>query len=195
MVTRLLQITMPLIRSRKIFLVALLLCAVQSFAGYFIEQTYEEAPAKDSLSSLSFGGELSLVYYLGAIHPGVLLSGEYRFHNHHSADAFAALLFSGDYLELGLDWRFFFRGTREDDFLRLGVSFVSFERNDKSYFPPRITLGYGRDISFFKNSSFLCRLELDVSYIIGKPLAEKANDFYSREAHFTAALNIGFYFF
>ena len=182
-------------RSAKIFIVAILLACVQSFAGYFIEQSYDEAPAKDSLASFSFGGELELVYYLSSIHPGILLSGEYRFHKHHSADLFAVALFSGDYFEIGADWRFFFRGMREDDFLRLGVSFVSFESHDKNYFPPRLTLGYGRDILFFKKSSFLCRLELDASYIIGEPLAEKENDFSYREAHFTAAMNIGFYFF
>ena len=195
MVTRLSQNTMPLIRNSKIFLVAILLGVAQSFAGYFIEQTYEEPAAQDSISSLSFGGEFSLVYYLSSVHPGVLLSGEYRFHNHHSADAFAAVLLSGDYFEFGMNWRFFFRGEREDDFLRFGVSMLSFEREDKSFLPPRITLGYGRDILFFKKSSFLCRFELSASYIIGKPLAEKENEFYSREAHFTAALNIGFYWF
>ncbi len=185
-----------MVRNAKIFVVAILLACVQSFAGYFIEQSYDETPAKDSLSSLSFGGELELVYYLSSIHPGFLLSGEYRFHKHHSADLFAVALFSGDYFELGADWRFFFRGLREDDFLRLGFSFISFERYDKSYFPPRITLGYGRDITFFKNASFLCRIELDASYIIGRALVEhKDDDLFGRESHFAAALNIGFYLF
>ena len=182
------------IRIVKILLVALLLSCVQSFAGYFIEQKYEDVPVKDTLSPLSFGGELELVYYLSSVHPGVLLSGEYRFHKRHSADLFGVALFSGDYVELGLNWRFFFRGLREDDFLRLGVSFVSFEYEDKSYFPPRVTLGYGRDILFFKNTSFLCRLEFIASYIIGKPLVEK-DGLFIREAHFTAAFNIGFYLF
>ena len=186
---------MRLIPNSKIFFVAVLLACVQSFAGYFIEQSYADVPPADSLSALSFGGELELVYYLSSIHPGILLSGEYRFHKHHSADVFGVALFSGDYLEIGLDWRFFFRGLREDDFLRIGVSFVSFERDDESFFPPRVTVGYGRDILFFKNTSFLCRLELSGSYIIGKPLAEKDNDFMNREAHFTAALHVGFYFF
>ena len=186
---------MQLVRNSKIFFVAVLLSAVQSFAGYFIEQTYEEAPVADSLASVSFGGELELVYFLGSVHPGILLSGEFRFHKHHSVDVFGAAIFSGDYLEFGLDWRFFFRGLREDDFLRLGVSMVSFERDDKSYLPPRITFGYGRDILFFKNTSFLCRLELNGSYILGKPLVEKGGDFVNREAHFAAALQVGFYFF
>ena len=185
-----------MVRNAKIFVVAILLACVQSFAGYFIEQSYDETPAKDSLSSLSFGGELELVYYLSSIHPGFLLSGEYRFHKHHSADLCAVALFSGDYFELGADWRFFFRGLREDDFLRLGFSFISFERYDKSYFPPRITLGYGRDITFFKNASFLCRIELDASYIVGRALVEhKDDDLFGRESHFAAALNIGFYLF
>ncbi len=182
-------------RSVKIFLVALLLVSVQSFAGYFIEQPYEDAPVSDSLSALSFGGELELVYYLGSVHPGILLSGEYRFHKHHSLDLFGVALFSGDYLEVGSDWRFFFRGTREDDFVRLGVSFISFERYGKSYFPPRLTLGYGRDITFFKNTSFLCRIELDASYIFGRALVDKNDELFSRETHFTATLNIGFYLF
>jgi|P1105metagenome_2_1110788.scaffolds.fasta_scaffold03457_8 hypothetical protein len=185
---------MQRIRNVKILLVALLLSCVQSFAGYFIEQKYEDVPAKDTLSPLSFGGELELVYYLNSVHPGILLSGEYRFHKHHSADVFGVALFTGDYVELGLNWRFFFRGLREDDFLRLGVSFVSFEREDKSYFPPRVTLGYGRDMLFFKNTSFLCRLEFLASYIIGQPLAKKDGLFY-REANFSVALNIGFYLF
>ena len=184
-----------MIRCAKIFALAVLLSCVQSFAGYFIEQSYEDVPAKDSLASFSFCGELELVYYLSSIHPGILLSGEYRFHKHHSADLFAVALFSGDYLEIGADWRFFFRGAREDDFVRLGISFVSFERFEKNYFPPRVTLGYGRDITFFKNTSFLCRIELDASYIMGRALVEKENDFSYREAHFTASLNIGFYLF
>ena len=182
-------------RSVKIFALAFLLACVQSFAGYFIEQAYVDEPAKDSLSAFSFGGELELVYFLSSIHPGILLSGEYRFHKHHSADLFGVALFSGDYLEIGANWRFFFRGTREDDFLRLGISMVSFERDEKNYFPPRVTVGYGRDIMFFKNTSFLCRLELVASYIIGKALAEKDGELFNREAHFTAALNIGFYLF
>ena len=111
-----------------------------------------------------------------------------------AADLFCAALFSGDYVEIGANWRFFFRGLREDDFLRLGISFISFERDDKSYFPPRVTLGYGRDILFFKNTSFLWRLEFFASYIIGEPLFEKDGIFY-REANFTFALNIGFYLF
>ena len=184
-----------MLRSVKIFLVAFLLVSVQSFAGYFIEQPYEDAPVSDSLSALSFGGELELVYYLGSVHSGILLSGEYRFHKHHSLDLFGVALFSGDYLEVGSDWRFFFRGTREDDFVRLGVSFISFERYGKSYFPPRLTLGYGRDITFFKNTSFLCRIELDASYILGRALVDKNDELFSRETHFTAALNIGFYLF
>ena len=185
-----------MVRSLKVLVVAILLACVQSFAGYFIEQTYEEAPAKETLATPSFGGALELVYYLSSVHPGILLSSEHRFHNHHSVDLFVALLFSGDYFEVGTDWRFFFRGTREDDFLRLGVSFISFERYDKNYFPPRITFGYGRDITFFKNASFLCRIELDASYIMGRALvSHKEDDLFGREAHFTAGLNIGFYLF
>ena len=196
MVTSLSQITMPRIRIVKILAIAILLASVQSFAGYFIEQTYEDAPVQDSLSSLSFGGELELVYYLSSVNPGLLLSGEYRFHKHHSADVFAVVIFSGDYFEIGADWRFFFRGMREDDFVRLGVSMISFERYEKSYFPPRITVGYGRDIMFFKNSGFLCRLELDASYILGRALVKHDDDdFFGREAHFAASLNIGFYLF
>ena len=184
-----------MVRCVKIFLVAILLSCVQSFAGYFIEQPYEDAPASDSLSAFSFGGELQLVYYLSSVHPGILLSSEYRFHNHHSADLFMALLFSNDYFEVGSDWRFFFRGTREDDFVRLGFSMISFDRYGKNYFQPRATLGYGRDITFFKNTSFLCRIELDASYIMGKAFLDKSDDLFSREAHFSAALNIGFYLF
>lgn len=183
------------IRSIKIFAAAILLVCVQSYAGYFIEQPPEESQAKDSLSVFSFGGEFELEYYLGSIHPGFLLSGEFRFHDHHSAGLFAVAMFSGEYFEFGIDWRFFFRGSREDDFLRFGASMISFERDDKSYLPPRITVGYGRDILFFKNTSFLCRLELDASYIIGKALVEKGDGFVYREAHFTASFNIGFYLF
>lgn len=184
------------IRNVKLFVAALLLACVQSFAGYFIEQSFDEdVAAKDTLFPLSFGGELELVYYLSSVHPGVLLSGEFRFHEHHSVDAFGVMLFSGDYLEVGVNWRFFFRGTREDDFLRLGFSMVSFERDDKSYFPPRVTVGYGRDIMFFKNTDFLFRLEFIASYIIGKPLVVKEDDLFNREAHFAASLNIGFYLF
>ena len=185
---------MQRIRIVKLLVVAILLASVQSFAGYFLEQKYEDVPAKDTLSALSFGGELEFVYYLSSVHPGILLSGELRLHKHHSADLFGAALFSGDYVEIGANWRFFFRGLREDDFLRLGISFISFERDDKSYFPPRVTLGYGRDILFFKNTSFLWRLEFFASYIIGEPLFEKDGIFY-REANFTFALNIGFYLF
>lgn len=185
---------MKRILSIKLFVVAALLACVQSFAGYFLEQPYEDAPVKDSLSSISFGGEFELVYYLSSVHPAILLSGEYRFHKHHSLDVFGAALFSGDYAEVGVNWRFFFRGLREDDFLRLGVSFISFEREDKNYFPPRVSLGYGRDILFFKNTGFLWRLEFLASYIIGQPLAEKDGLFY-REANFTVSLNIGLYMF
>ena len=183
-----------MVRCVKIFFVALLLACVQSFAGYFIEQKYEDVPVKDSLSTLSFGGKFEFVYYLNSVHPGILLSGEWRLHKHHSADLFGVALFSGDYIEVGANWRFFFRGLREDDFLRLGVSFISFERDDKSYFPPRVTVGYGRDIMFFKNTDFLCRLEFVASYIIGEPLFEK-DGIFIREANFSVALGIGFYLF
>ncbi len=186
--------TMNIIRNIKIFVAAILLVSVQSFAGYFLEQSPEESQAKDSLSTFSFGGEFGLEYYVGKVHPGISLGGEFRFHNHHSADLFASAMFGGEYFQFGLDWRFFFRGTREDDFLRLGVSMISFERDDKSYFPPRVMLGYGRDILFFKNTSFLCRLEFLTSYIIGKALSEKDGVF-TRDAHFTASLNIGIYLF
>jgi len=175
--------------------VSLLLCTVQSFAGFFIEQKYEDIPPRDTISSFSFGGELELVYFLSSLHPGISLGAEYRFHKHHSADFFVSALFSGKYLEVGLGWRFFFRGLREDDFLRLGFSMISFEREDKNYFPPRLTFGYGRDFMFFKNSGFLCRVELNANYIFGEPLAEKEGEFMYNETHFSAGLNIGFYFF
>jgi hypothetical protein len=58
-----------------------------------------------------------------------------------------------------------------------------------------VTLGYGRDITFFKNTSFLCRIELDASYILGRALVDKDDELFSRETPFTAALNIGFYLF
>ena len=66
---------MQRIRIVKLLVVAILLASVQSFAGYFLEQKYEDVPAKDTLSALSFGGELEFVYYLSSVHPGILLSG------------------------------------------------------------------------------------------------------------------------
>ena len=134
-----------MVRNAKIFVVAILLACVQSFAGYFIEQSYDETPAKDSLSSLSFGGELELVYYLSSIHPGFLLSGEYRFHKHHSVDLFAVALFSGDYFELGADWRFFFRIELDASYI-IGRALVEHKDDDlfgrESHFAAALNIGF-----------------------------------------------------
>lgn len=147
-----------------------------------------------------FGGGGFLSYYLSSLDGGFKLSGEYRIHQHFSLDAFGQLFLGNDLYEVGMNGRYYFRGslmnTRNDDFIRLGVSAIYMEKKDDSYFPPAVSLGYGRDILFFEKGSIMGRFEIRGSYIIGEPVAKKDDHrLVTQESHLLVNVEMSLLFF
>lgn len=173
-----------------------------SFADYFLDMNMGETNAAESraLPIFAVGAGASLDYYFNSFNGGAQITGQFRFHRHHAVDLFGAIPFDGDFYEVGLDYRFYFTGKlmseSYDDFLRLGVSGIYMEKNDDSYFPPAVSLGYGRDFLFFKKADFMGRVEVRASYILGEPLSQKMKDLpMTEDTHFIAYLQFSLLFF
>lgn len=186
--------------TRVIFCLAL--AAGLSFGKDFMGIPIEEAPASEvrPLPVVVLGGGGFLRYYLNSIDGGVRASTDFRVHKHHSLGLFGLIHLGDDFMEAGLDYRFYFSGrlmeTGHDDFLRFGFSGIYIEKEDESYFPPVISFGYGRDILFFKNADLLGRIQLSGSYIIGEPVSKKKdNHLIDQEAHFLISLDLSLLFF
>lgn len=173
-----------------------------SFADYFLDMNMGETNAAESrpLPMFAVGAGASLDYYFSSFDGGAQVTGQFRFHKHHAVDLFGAMPFGGDFYEVGLDYRFYFSGKlmsdSYDDFLRFGVSGIYMEKNDDSYFPPAISLGYGRDFLFFKKADFMGRVEVRASYILGEPLSQRLKDLpMTEDTHFIAYLHFSILFF
>lgn len=162
-------------------LLACALCLVPSvWAEDFMGLPIEDGVSKDerALPTWMFGGGASLAYYLKTLDGNIGVDAEYRLHRNHSIGLFATLPFMAEYLELGLDTRWYFRGSLmrsgHDDFLKFAAS-AFYMDHDGACFSPTISFGYGRDILFFKNADFLGRFEFYGSYVVGEPV-EKQNE-------------------
>lgn len=195
---------MTAIRKNKAWAVfaLLLFCTSHSFAGYFLEMQSDEPAVVDArpLPFFLVGAGASLDYYFNSFDGGFQALGEFRLHEKHSVNFFGAIPVSGDFYELGLGYRFFFSGNLmgmgHDDFLSFGVSSIIMEKEDEVYFPPTLSVGYGRDILFFKNSDFMGRIEVRASYIIGEPLSEKVENLpMTEDTHFIAYMQFSLLFF
>ena len=180
----------------------LLLAASLLYGKDFMGIPIEESPAATvrPLPTWIVGGGGFLRYYLNSVDGGVRLSTDFRVHKHHALGAFGLIHLGDDFLEAGLDYRFYFSGrlmeTGHDDFLRFGFSGIYIEKNDESYFPPVISFGYGRDILFFKNADLLGRIQLSGKYIMGEPVSKKKETlFMEQEAHFLISLDFSILFF
>ncbi|SHK34834.1 hypothetical protein [Fibrobacter sp. UWEL] len=181
-------------------LLFILAFSVSAFAGYFLEEDIPAQKNTREISPLRLGVGADLGFYLNSPDLGLDLSGEYRIHKNHSLDLFAGTLFGGEMYEVGLNWRFFFiTGLEEsghDDFLRIGLSGTYFETDGEGKFPPRISVGYGRDFMFLKNADFLCRLEVRASYLLTDSYSDHDEDsVVRRTTHFIANLSFGVFFF
>ena len=177
----------------------LLLLACSGFASFFLDYPEEKkAPARE-LPTWRFGGTFSPAFYLNTFGFGGSLAAEYRLHKNHSIDFFAGSIVTQPLYEAGLDWRFFFTGdlmtSHHDDFILLGASVLAFESYDEYYYPPRISVGYGRDMLFFDKADFLCRLAFRLTYIFGEPVPEKDAELIPRAANFMAYFDFSIYFF
>ena len=168
---------------RNIFL-ALVLClgiAPSAFADDFMGLPIEDSAAKDerSLPTWIFGGGASLAYYLRGIDGTVDLDLEYRAHRYHAFGIHGGLSFAGEFIETGLDWRWYFKGalmqSGHDDFLHFSASLFCMEHFEEWFFSPALEFGYGRDILFFKKSDLLGRIEVQAAYLLGEPVT-KMND-------------------
>ena len=141
----------------------------------------EDRALKDErpLPSLFFGGGASLDYYLRTFDGSVGLSAEYRLHRNFSLGLYGTVPFAAEYLEAGLDGRWYFSGSlmrnNHDDFLKFAVSGYYLDHEDGTYFSPVLSFGYGRDILFFSKGHLAGRLEFYGSYVIGEPV-EKENE-------------------
>ena len=76
------------------------------FMGLPIEDGVKNERA---LPTWMFGGGASLVYYLKTLDGNIGADAEYRLHRNASVGLFATLPFMAEYLELGLDARWYFR--------------------------------------------------------------------------------------
>ncbi len=183
------------------FLAIVLLFCASSFGGFFLDEPkVESARSAGEIPPWRIGGAIDLGVYLSSPDVGVDVSVEYRLHKAHSLDVFGTALFGGEMFEIGSSWRFFFGSHLEesghDDFLRLAVSGTYFDVDDESFFPVRISVGYGRDFLFLKNADFLCRLEVRGSYLINEPYSENSGEGLFRETtHFIFNLSFGIYLF
>lgn len=183
----------------KIILLLMVL-AGSSFASYFLEDPAAKAAASaPELPTWRFGATFSPAFYLDTFGFGGSLAAEYRLHKNHSIDVFAGSIVTQPLYEAGLDWRFFFTGdlmtSHHDDFILLGASVVAFESFDEYYHPPRVSVGYGRDMLFFDKASFLCRLAFRLTYIFGEPVPEKDAELIPRAANFMTYFDFSIYFF
>lgn len=156
------------------------------FAGYALADDFmglpiESSESKDArpLPSFLWGGGVSLDYYLRSFDGAFSLDFEYRLHRNHSLGIYGTVPIVAEYLEAGIDWRWYFLGalmtTGHDDFLKFAVSGFYLDHAEGKFFSPVLSFGYGRDILFFKKSNFLGRLEFYGSYVLGEPV-EKEND-------------------
>lgn len=184
---------------RKILLLVAMVASM-SWAGFFIDENQTKTEDARELPSFLYGGGLDVGFYLNSFDFGVNLSAEYRLAKHHSLGLAARGLFGGGVYEAELDYRFFFTGgmmqNGDDDFLRATVSAAIFEKFDKVYVSPVVSVGYGRDFLPLPKASFLLRLELGMGYVIGEGLPQKDDDaLVTRETHILAHINIGVYLF
>lgn len=196
----------------------LMLLACSSFASFFLDNPEEKVVASTpDIPPLRFGATLSPAFYMNSFGFGGAVSTEYRVLKNHSADIFAASIFTQPLYEFGLNWRFFFSGDlktlHREDFLLLGASMVIFKsvvvyggfdeeeedfifESEEQYFhPPRVSVGYGRDMLFFDKANFLCRLAIRMSYIFGESIPEPDADFITRKANFVTYFDFSIFFF
>ena len=194
-----------------------MLLACSSFASFFLDNPEDKAIASiPDISALRFGATFSPAFYLNSFGFGGALSAEYRLHKKHSVDIFAASILTQPLYEVGLNWRFFFSGDlktlHHEDFFLLGASMVAFEsfrdyyrfdeeegfeieREYEYYYPPRASVGYGRDMIFFDRANFLCRLAVRLSCIFGESIPEADAKLTTRKANFVLYFDFSIFFF
>lgn len=188
--------------------ISLLLCLwVSVFSSAAVARDFMGIPIDENVLQKSkplptwlYGGGGFLSYYASSIDGGVKLSVERRLHPHFSLDICGMMFLGNDLYEASLDGRYYFRGSlmssKNDDFLRLGVSAIYMEKGGESYMPPAISLGYGRDVLFFENAHFLGRFEIRGIYVIGEPISKKDDHrLVTQESHLLVNLELSLIFF
>lgn len=180
---------------------AVLLLVGFSQASFFLDDPNENLKKQlRPLPTLQFGAAFSAAYYLNSFGFGGVLETEYRLQEHHSLELFVAGIFSTPFYELGLDWKYFFSGNlmqeKTDDFLLAGASVLYLDKYDGAHFPPRISLGYGRDFLFFDKADFICRVTIRLSYILGEAISEKnESQPVNKDTRFVAYVDFSLLFF
>ena len=183
------------------FLAVLLFLCVSSFAGFFLDEPkVENARSAGKVPPLRFGAAVDVAVYLSSVDLGLDFSAEYRLHENHSLDVFATALLGGEMYEAGLGWRVFpgadLEKSGHEDFLRFSLSTTYFEVDGESFYPLRVSVGYGRDFLFLNNADFLCRMEVRGSYLINEAYSEDSGDGLFRETtHFIFNLSFGVFLF
>lgn len=185
---------------RNIFLL-LLFAAVSCFSADFMGIPIEERASENDrpLPKWMFGGGASLAYYVNF---DCVFGAEvdYRLHPNHSLGVFGQIPVLGDFKELGLDWRWFFKGSLmyagHDDFLQFAFSGLYMHHNGEKFFSPTLTFGYGRDVLFFEKGRLVGRIEIMGKYVMGEPVFKKNERFYFDEySHFLALFRLSLFFF
>ena len=97
---------------KKIAAVLLLVVGL-ALADDFMGLPIEDGASKDErpLPTWIFGGGASLAYYLKSFDGTVNVDAEYRLNRNHSLGLYGNLPFVADFLEVGADWHWYFKGS------------------------------------------------------------------------------------
>lgn len=176
--------------------------ATTLFAKDFMGLPIENTASLQSrpLPTFMGGGGGFFTYYLNSVEGGVSLFADYRAFRRHSFGLHGQMMLGNDLCEVGLNWKFYFRGSlmelKSDDYLLLGVSGLYMDKRGGSYFPPVVSVGYGRDVLFFETAPFIGRIELRGSYVLGESIAKREkSELIDRETNLVVYLSFSILFF
>lgn len=182
-------------------IIILLLAGVVSLAfssNFFLEPEESEHVRVNEVKGFSFGGNVGGIYYIKGLEAMLEGNLQYRFHEKQALGGFLSFVFPEFLVDLGVDYRFYAFNSfsnLSEDFFHLGFSFSYFEKFDESYFVPKISLSYGKDVRILSSAPFALRFSIGGSYLLGEPLSRKTNSFSVQEAHIVLYVKTGILFF
>ena len=184
----------------EVFLFFCFFCfASQSFASsYFLESSDAAETPTEISQGLVFGAHVGGFYYIKGIEAMLEGTLQYRLHKNHAAGVFFSFSFPESQIDLGADYRLYLFSSfsnLSEDFLHLGISGTYFEKFKKSYWVPKLSLSYGKDVKIVKKTPFALRFSIGGSYLFGEPLARKNNSFSVQESHMVLYVKTGVLFF
>ena len=155
---------------RKLFFI--LFFAVCAHAGFFLENdaAEEEALAREIDRGFSFGGGISIAYYLSEFDLSVSGLAAYRFQNDFGIAPEISIGLNEKVYEAGSAIRYFFS---EEDFVDVGATAVYFKKEGDWFTAPRIFVDYGRNMKPWPHAHFALQGKIRLSYLIGESLGRE----------------------